>query len=487
MSIETNDAFAEEIKAPSSFEHILFPRNPIHEHAGRLARFLTDLRYENIPSDVLQMAKLITLDTIGCIIAGTDTPLGAKILAAYDTGSQPDGCCVPGTSLRLSPSLAAKVNAWLSDVLDYEDVSAGHPSATVIPAALAMAEHLSATPEQFLAGVVAGYEAGLRVHDATRASPEAYRRFAVYHAWHGLAAGAAAMVVSGGSEAQFRSALGHAAANTSLPLWYVQYGRPAHALKANYGQMALGGIDAAICARRDIVGPFAMVSDAERGFARIIGSDQFDPVQLSADLAHVWRTKESCLKAFPCCAFLHTTIDAVSRVVSAHSIDPNKVEKLQIRCFSRISEWFSDSAPSSAIDAQFSVQYVSAMALLSIEAGRGWYSSSMMASDTVHELMRKMEIEVDPIAEEAFWSRHQYISSVTIFTNEGQSFSASVDWPPGHRRRPFSVTDVEHKFLSNVRGTLLEKHGAQIVEKVMNLERLSSLNELCGLLNVARI
>ncbi|TIS17631.1 MAG: MmgE/PrpD family protein, partial [Mesorhizobium sp.] len=126
-----------------------------------------------------------------------------------------------------------------------------------------------------------------------------------------LIEGAAAMVVSGGSEEQFRSALGHAAANTNLPLWYVQYGRPAHALKANYGQMALGGIDAAICARRNIIGPFAMLSDSERGFARIIGSDQFDPSQLSANLRQIWRTKESSLKAFPCCAFLHTTIDAI--------------------------------------------------------------------------------------------------------------------------------------------------------------------------------
>ncbi|WP_271610944.1 MmgE/PrpD family protein [Bradyrhizobium sp. CCBAU 21360] len=478
---------ADEIKVSSPFEHILFPRNPIHEHAGLLARFLTQLRYEDIPGDALQLAKLITLDTIGCIVAGARTILGEQILAAYDPGSHPGGCCVPGTSLHLSPSLAAKVNSWLSDVLDYEDTASGHPSATVIPAALATAEHLNATPRQFLTGIVAGYEAGLRVHDATRASPEAYRRFAVYHAWHGIAAGAAAMVVSGGSEEQFRSALGHAAANTNLPLWYVQYGRPAHALKANYGQMALGGVDAALCARQDVIGPFAMVSDAERGFARIIGSDQFDPAQLSADLGRVWRTRDACLKAFPCCYFLHSTIDAVSRLVSLHKIDHKDVDKLQIGCFSRIHEWFSNTAPRSAIDAQFSVQYVSAMALLSIQAGREWYSPSIMASDSVSDLMRKIEVEVDPIAEEAFWSRSQLISSVTIFTRNGQSFRERVDWPPGHPRRPLSNSDVERKFLRNLRGTSLESDGSKIIERTMNLDRLTSLNELRSLLSAARI
>jgi len=467
-------------------EHILFPRASIHHHAGLLARFLTDLRYEDIPRDALHMAKLVTLDTIGCIVAGTDTSLGKKVLKAYGSESLGHGCCVPGTSLEVFPSTAAKVNAWLSDVLDYEDVAVGHPSATVIPAALAMAEHLNATPRQFLTGVVAGYEAGLRVHDATRASPDAYRRFAVYHAWHGLAAGAAAMVVSQGSEEQVRSALGHAAANTNLPLWYVQYGRPAHALKANYGQMALGGVDAALCARQDIIGPFAMLSDPERGFAKIIGSDQFDPSQLSAGLAQVWRIQSTALKAYPCCAALHTTIDAIAKIVRAQGIDHKSVEGIRIRCFSRVSEWFSDTSPLSELDAQFSVQYASAMALLSIEPGREWYSRSQMEDAAVSDVMKRVQIEVDPVAEKAFWHQTKYMSSVQLSMRDGKIFNETVEWAPGHFERPFSDSDVEKKFLHNLKGTQLEGRGENIVEATMNMDRATSLVELQKLLRTPR-
>lgn len=487
MSIGTTRSDAYDVKAPFSFEHILFPRDPIHEHAGRLARFLADLKYEDIPNDVVHTAKVITLDTIGCIVAGANTPLGAKILAAHDVENE-HGCRIPGTSLQLAPSLAAKVNAWLADVLDYADDASGHPSVTVIPAALAMAEYLNATPKQFLAGVVGGYEAGLRVHDAIRPSPEVYRRFPVYIAWHGVAAGAAAMVVSGGSEEQFRSALGHAAANTCVPLWYVQYGRPAHALKSNLGQMALGGVEAATCARQDIIGPFAMLSDAERGFARMIGSDRFDPPRLSADLTHVWRTRQSSLKAYPSCGFLHTTIDAVSSIVRAHDVDYEDVDRLQIRCASRIADWFSDSAPASDIDAQMSVQYVAAMALLSVEPGREWYSPPTMTSPRVSELMRKIDIEVDPSADQAFWSSEEESpvdirSSVTVHTKDGRSFSTSVDVPPGHWRRPLSADDVQKKFLQNVRGTPLEKVGERIIDATMELDGSSSLAELFALVS----
>ncbi|MEX3954270.1 MmgE/PrpD family protein [Paraburkholderia sp. EG287A] len=464
-------------------EHILFPSQPSHHDAGVLAQFLSGLTYEDIPADVIHMAKLITLDTIGCIVAGVETELGRDILAAYDPGNAGGGCCIPGTALQFPSSLAAKINGWLSDVLDYEDTASGHPSATVIPAALAVAERLNATPRQLLTGIVAGYEAGLRVHDATRASPEAYRRFAVYHAWHGMAAGAAAMVVSGGTEAQFRSALGHAAANTNIPLWYVQYGRPAHALKANYGQMALGGVDAALCARQDIVGPFAMLSDAERGFARIIGSDQFDPAQFSSALGEEWRTRKVMLKKFPSCAFLHTTIDAVSRITQANGIVPDEVEKLEIRCFARIVEWFSDKAPKSALDAQFSVEYVSAMALHAIEPGRGWYAPDIFNDPAIARSMMKMDVGIDPTAEQAFWSEdEQCMSTVTALMKNGSSYTASVGWAPGEWQRPLRDANVIEKFLNNVSGTSLENRGSQIVEIMMHLEELQTLDDLIQLL-----
>ncbi|WP_375779107.1 MmgE/PrpD family protein [Bradyrhizobium sp. ma5] len=463
------------------FEHILFPRAPIHQDASLLAKFLSTLAYEEIPSDAVYRAKVIALDTIGCIAAGSDTPLGRSILATYATQQSSAGCSVPGTSARLPPSMAAKVNAWLSDVLDFEDTCLGHPSATVIPAALATAEYLGASPRQFLAGIVAGYEAGTRFHDATQATPEVYKRFAVYHAWHGIAAGAAAIVTAGGTEDQVRSALGHAAANTSLPLWYVQYGRPAHALKANFGQMALGGVDAALCAREGIVGPFAMLSDAERGFAYIIGSDRFDPQQLSAGLRKIWRIRESCLKAFPACGFLHTSVDAASKIVSEIKIDPRSIAHLTIRTFGRIADWFSDNAPASDIDAQLSVQYVCAMALLGLRPGREWYTPALLADPRVGELMSKISVEIDPVAERGFWD-NKFSSTVNVSLINGEMHTATVDLAPGHWLRPMSESDVANKFLANVKGTSLEYRGEELIRAIMKLDEAPSLKELQTLL-----
>ncbi|RUV80971.1 MAG: MmgE/PrpD family protein [Mesorhizobium sp.] len=464
-----------EASAPTSrFEHTLFPRAQVHEHAMQMARYLSQLGFDDLPSEVIHLAKLVTLDTIGCIVAGTQTDLGRRVIAAYENGDGPQGCSVLGTQLKLAPSHAAKVNAWLADILDYEDTLSGHPSATVIPAALAMAEHRNTTSRQFLTGLVAGYEAGVRLHDATRATPEAYRRFASYHAWHGVAAGAAAMVVLGGSEEQFRSALGHAAGNTNIPLWYVEYGRPAHALKANYGQMALGGVEAALCARQGILGPFSMLSDPERGFAAIIGSDQFDPSQFSSGLGSTWRIAKTCFKGYPACYALHPTIGAVLAIQKDHNIDPRQIEKVSIRGGAKLASWFSYDMPSSELDGQFSVQYVAAMLLLSKEPGASWHSASTQSDPDVRALLAKTAVELDPAAEAALWKGEAQRASVSIFLKNGQTCSATVDWPPGHPRNPMSEADIERKFVRNLRDTRLEKRAAQIVEMAVSLDRTDS-------------
>ncbi|KAA3448186.1 hypothetical protein C7I87_23045 [Mesorhizobium sp. SARCC-RB16n] len=458
----------------SRFEHTLFPRAEVHEHAAQMARFLCQLSFDDLPGEVIRLAKLVALDTIGCIIAGTQTDLGRQVIAAYETGSGPQGCSVLGTALRLAPSQAAKVNAWLSDILDYEDTLSGHPSATVIPAALAMAEHRTESSRQFLTGLVAGYEAGVRLHDATRATPEAYRRFASYHAWHGVAAGAAAMAILGGSEDQFRSALGHAAGNTNIPLWYVEYGRPAHALKANYGQMALGGVDAALCAGQGIIGPFSMLSDPERGFAAIIGSDRFDPAQFSTDLGSTWRITKTCFKGYPACYALHPTIGAILAIQKEHDVNPANIENVCILGGAKLASWFSYGMPSSELDGQFSVQYVAAMLLLSKEPGVIWHSSSTWDDPDVRALLAKIAVDVDPEADAALWKGEAQRASVSISLKDGKTYYATVDWPPGHPRNPLRDTEIERKFERNLQGTFLEKRTAQILEMAMSLDRHDS-------------
>jgi len=466
-------------------ENNIDPQNPIHIPAKVLAGFLAGLEFKDIPENAIEMAKIILLDTIGCIAAGSETEEGKKILKSYDAANHERGCCIPGTSYSMPASLAAKVNAWLSDVLDYEDTLAGHPSATVIPAALAMAEHDNAKPQQLIKGIVCGYEAGKRMFDATQATKEVHKRFAVYHAWHGFAGGAAAIGVHGGTEEQFRSALGHACGNVNIPLWYVDYGKPAHALKANYGQMALGGVDAALCAGNDLVGPFAMISDPLRGFSYAIGSDQFFPEALSADLGIKWWMEAPAIKFFPCCAFLHCPIRAAQCVMTDNKIRKEDIFKINIKTFERVIEGFWTDIPTTSFDGQMSVQYVVAMGILGLEPGREWFTAEMLSNPEVHGLIHKMTIELDPDSEKDYWATDMELkrATVEIELNSGQKYSNTVDYALGHKNNPADIEDILHKFYHNVRGTKLEKNMEELAELILSLDKQESLERLFCLLH----
>ncbi|WP_065746830.1 MmgE/PrpD family protein [Bradyrhizobium sp. LMTR 3] len=118
--------------------------------------------------------------------------------------------------------------------------------------------------------------------------------------------------------------------------------------------------------------------------------------------------------------------------MNAHEIDYKNIDRVQIGSFTRTSESFCDSAPSTDIDAQLSMEYVSVAPL----SGREWYSPSLMTSPTVAGLMKKIEIELDPVAQQAFWER-----SLSVFGHHSDK-----SWSTLQRDREIRAVKLEKTF-----------------------------------------
>lgn len=110
-----------------------------------LARYAIGLRYEDLPDDVIRIAKRTILDTLGCAFGGySAAPSKIAIKLARDVRSR-HGATVLFTGTRTSPDLAVFANGVMIRYLDFNDgfVSlthgAGHPSDT-LAALLAAAE-----------------------------------------------------------------------------------------------------------------------------------------------------------------------------------------------------------------------------------------------------------------------------------------------------------------------------------------------------------
>src|SRR5579883_3449913 len=189
-----------------------------------VARFRT-LRSTDLPPEALAVARHCLLDWLGCALAGSQEPLAAILRDEVVESGGP--ATVLGTFLRTTPRAAALVNGAAGHALDFDDTHTdmnGHPTAPVLPAALALAEALDASGERLLAAYVAGIEVECRL--GLYIGPEHYAR-----GWHAtgtlgtVGAAAAAAHLLGLDEKGWRTGLNLAATQAA-------------GLKASFGSMA---------------------------------------------------------------------------------------------------------------------------------------------------------------------------------------------------------------------------------------------------------
>src|ERR1700676_5197728 len=132
-----------------------------------MAAFLSGLRYDRIPRDVIDRIKLLMLDAFGCAIYSVGLEWSRILMSTLRKVDTSTGCCVWGTVLRLSPPHAALVNGTLVQGFELDDIHrAGvlHVGAVTLPALVAVAEiRPGLSGREFLTAAVAGYEVGPRV------------------------------------------------------------------------------------------------------------------------------------------------------------------------------------------------------------------------------------------------------------------------------------------------------------------------------------
>jgi 2-methylcitrate dehydratase len=138
--------------------------------ADALARYATDLKYEDLPEDIVRTAKRTILDTFGCAFGGyTAGPSQIAIKLASDVNAK-RGATVLCNGIKTSPDLAAFANGVMIRYLDFNDAfvsithGAGHPSDT-IAALLAEAEPMGRSGRDLIAATVLSYEIFCKIAD----------------------------------------------------------------------------------------------------------------------------------------------------------------------------------------------------------------------------------------------------------------------------------------------------------------------------------
>lgn len=311
-----------------------------------------------IPGPVRTVARHCLLDWFGCAIAGSREPLTEILIEAAAAGDA-DTATLIGRGERAAPVTAALINGAMSHALDFDDthtLMSGHPSAPVIPAALALAERDDRGGPAFIAAMIAGIETECRL--GALVNPGHYTLG--FHATGTLgtfgAAGACAHLL-GLDPSRWTHALAIAGTQAAgLKSAFGTMSKPLHA-----GRAASNGLLAAMLARGGYTGAEGIV-EVEQGFARTHGAIEIDAGRLDC-LRDRWLITDTLFKYHASCYLTHAPIEAAMSL-RAGGVHADAIESVEVRASTGCMGVCDLPEPSTGLEGKFSLRATTAMALL---------------------------------------------------------------------------------------------------------------------------
>jgi 2-methylcitrate dehydratase PrpD len=447
------------------------------EETAKLAAYVAGVKFDDIPHEVRERAKALTLDFLGSAIRARrdaeSTPSLFKTLEALSLDGRGEST-VFGDARAWTPAIAALLNGALGHSLDFDDTHADaslHPSAPVVPAAFAVGELVGASGREVLTAIIAGYEVCCRLGNALDPTSHYARGFHPTATAGTYGAAAAAAKLFGLSKEGIVSAFGVAGSQAAGSLQFLVNG--AWNKRYQVGAAAMNGVIAATLARNDFVGATQSV-EGKHGL--LVGySDNAHPEKVAADLGKVYETMKVGVKPYPSCRYTHAALDALIAMRREHNLTPDQIRRVEIGLHRNGITLTGDAAtkrhPTSVVGGQFSMFFTGAVAL---DQGRfGWDDYDRLGDVAIDALADKFDVVQDDRLESG--RKHPFGARIKITTDDGVHERFQDD-PSGE---PNSFPDAQamaQKFLTLAR-PVLNGRADELANAILSLERFDRIDK----------
>jgi len=337
------------------------------------------------------------------------------------------------------------------------------------------------TGKKMIEAVVAGYEVVIRLGKAL--GPEnSYRRgFHPTGTCGGFGSSMAVSKTLGLTQGEMTNALGIAGSQAAGSMEYLAQG--AWTKRFHPGWAGLSGMVSAQLAKKGFRGP-ASIIEGRDGFLHAY-SNGADVSKVLEGIGTQYEILRTSIKPHACCRYIQPPIDAVLKIVRENDLPPEKVEKVRVGILRAGAQLIAEPieekyTPRSIVDAQFSMPFGAAVAILYRKAGLGEFCLSKIRSEEVRRMMRRVECITDPDLEKAFPGK--WGATAEIFTQEGKRYFAKVEYCKGDPENPLSWNELIEKFHDLSGQRLTKERRLKIVEQVRGLERIRDLRKWTSLL-----
>lgn len=448
-------------------------------YTKKLAQYVFNTKYEDIPASVIEKVKMCILDFLGCAIGALNTDEGKAVIEFVE---EMKGVCessVIGRQEKVPCTNAVFANSTLSNMLDFDDTFAGasHPGNTIMPAALAIAERNKASGKDLITSIVVGYEVATRIGLATRLSKEKVQRLFPGWSWQTIGAVAAACKILNLNVEQIENAFGLAGTCAPAPLAVPKLSaKPLGWVKNGFAWGAITGVFWTLIAAKNIHGSRDIFDDPG-GFWEIIGSDQCFYEEMVDGLGESYKLLDLDFKPYPSCRWTHSSLEAIDLLVAENEIKPDMVKEIRVKTLARV-EGFMEAPPSTMIDAQFCFPYMVAMVVLGITPGQDWFEKTLMQDERVMDLVKKTKCNVHPDADDYFAKSKGLLilAEVEIEDKAGKVYRKKIEYPKGSPQNPMTINELKQKFInltSKIVSSLTQNEIFNWLENIENVHKIS--------------
>jgi 2-methylcitrate dehydratase PrpD len=451
----------------------------VAEVTPTLGTWVSELELSSIPESVAAHLKLCVLDSLGCGLFGATRQWGkiaGDVAVSFSGGGTSSLFARPE---KVSAPDAALANGTAIHGFELDDAhvsSSHHPGAVTLPASLAVAEVQVAGGAEFLTGLAAGYEVGIRVGICAGVSHST----SGYHVTGTVgaigAAAAAARVL--------RLKPGHAAhalgigATQAAGLYAARTG--AMTKRFHAGRASQSGVMAAYLARQGFTGSLDALEAPFGGFMSTLRG-QSDASTILDGLGRHWETERVGLKAYAACASAHTTIDGVLELRKLGLTAAN-LKRLTIRMSKKGQlniGW--PYHPGEILTAQMNGYYAAAVTLLDGDVFIDQYADDRLADPSILALLPRIEIVHDPDLDRGGAAKRHAVR-IDAVRDDRSVLTVFVEQRRGSAEHPLAKTEVEQKFRRLAAASLTDPAIDELIGIVSRLETQPDLKRLAELI-----
>ncbi len=448
-----------------------------------LASYCSRMKFNDLSDEVIDCAKYRFLDFISVACRGSKEDPSQTIYRFVKEMDKGEGVIV-GTKEKAPYLYSALANGTSSHAIEMDDVdneASLHPGVVVFPSALATGEMVGASGKSFILAVVLGYEVMVRLGSALGPENSYKRGFHPTGICGTFGSSVASSKILGLQEEEILYAIGISGSQAAGSMEYLAQGawtKPFHA-----GWAAHSGMVAALLSGKGFKGPSSILEGRD-GFLHAY-SNGADPSKVLEGIGSRFQILRTSVKPHACCRYMQPPIDAVLKIVNENNLRPEQVKKIKVGVLRAGAPLIAEPIeskynPQSIVDAQFSMPFGAAVALLYGKAGLKEFQLSTIQSRPVREMMRKVECIVDPELDRTF--PKQWRATAEILTEDEKSYSTTVEYPKGDPENPLSWEEMKERF-HDLTGQIMKKERRlKIVEEVERFDGIKDIRKWSSLL-----